>query len=144
MPPRSVDSVQSASVTAAAICALSCELVGVAVATPGCRKTRRYCCQIVVAWTAAYPFLAMQADQAPCALRSRGSLITSPPISLSMLSIPASDVANWALLKSVSMFWHLFSAACTATGKLDGEPINRDPPPSGTLKPDCSACERPM
>src|SRR5580692_8096488 len=153
MPPRSVDSVQSASVTAAAICALFCAAVGVdpgpAPVGPGTgRKVITYWLHIVFAWTASYPFLAMQADQACCALIRSGSLITSSPTSSFIVSMPAVDVASWALLNAPTMLRHFPPAAAAPAGMLvpgPGRPSNSSGPPvSGWLKPYCSASESPM
>src|SRR6516164_1867106 len=151
MPPRSVSSVQSASVTAAAICAWFCAAVGLGLdpgAGPGPGFVLRYCCHIVFGCCESYPFLAMHADHACCALMRSGSLITSSPTSLFSVSIPAVDVTNCALLKSMTMLRHLPAAACAPVGMLAGEgggaSNSSGPPVSGALKPYCVASETPM
>ena len=56
-------------------CAWFCAAVGLG-AGPGPRFVRRYCCHIVFGCSESYPFLAMHADHACCALMRSGSLIT--------------------------------------------------------------------
>ena len=64
-----------------------------------------------------YPFLAMQADQAFIAALMFGSWTSSLLMASFTVMMPAIDLASWALLKSPTMFAHLFAAACAPTGK---------------------------
>ena len=60
----------------------------------------------------------MQADQAFVAFLKSGSWTTSVLMSSFIVSMPASEVANWALLKSATMLRHLPAAACAPAGRL--------------------------
>ncbi len=60
----------------------------------------------------------MHADQAFCAFLRSGSCTTSVLMSSFIVSTPAIECANWALLKSMTMLRHLPAAACAAAGRL--------------------------
>src|SRR5271170_1739186 len=155
MPARSLDSVQPASVTAAAICPWFCAAVGpdpgagpepeLGVALrPGASSS---CCHSVSGSAEPYPSLAMQADHAFAAFVRPGSAITSLLMSSFIVSIPASEVANWASLNVSRMFKHLPAAACASAGVLavaPGEPAPCAGSETGASKPSCAASEVPM
>ena len=79
-----------------------------------------------------YPFLAMQADQAVVAFLKSGSVITSLLISLFIVSMPPSDVVNWASWNAMRMLRHLPAAACAPADRAliaVGEPLDSSGPP---------------
>src|ERR1700716_916062 len=150
MPARSVACVQPASATAVAICALSCAPVGAEpdpAAGPLSPTASSSCSISVSASGELYPFLVMQADQAFVAVLKSGSWTTSVLMTLFIVSMPAIEVANWALLNSATMFRHLPAAACALAGRLVND-VGGGPPDRGSLlgavKPYCTASTVPM
>jgi hypothetical protein len=89
----------------------------------------------------------MQADQAFVAVLKSGSWTTSVLMTLFIVSMPAIEVANWALLNSATMFGHLPAAACAPAGRLVND-VGGGPPDRGSLlgavKPYCTASAVPM
>jgi hypothetical protein len=94
----------------------------------------------------------MQAAHAFVAFLRSGSWTTSVLMASFMVSMPAIEVANWALLKSITMLKHLPAAACAPAGRpangleelADGPGAGLPGPDRSILKPYCRASAVPM